>query len=82
MSTTFDPGLAMRATGTAFEILYQPRAIPNTAQAPKKTGPKPKRDQSHKAKLLRDLENTAPAFNTPIATQADSDRTQAIKGRM
>lgn len=48
--------------------------------APKKTGPKPKRDQSHKAKLLRDLENSAPAFNVPIATQADSERTASIRG--
>lgn len=34
--------IAMRATGTAFQILYEPRAIPNSKAAPKKTGPKPK----------------------------------------
>lgn len=34
--------IAMRATGTAFQILYEPRAIPNSKPAPKKTGPKPK----------------------------------------
>jgi hypothetical protein len=76
--------LAMRANGTAFAILYEPRAIPDTATPPKKTGPKPKvnPDQSYKAKVLRDLDNSAPNFNVQIASKADSLRTQAIKGRL
>jgi len=32
--------LAQRANGTPFAILYQPRAIPNSARAPGKTGPR------------------------------------------
>lgn len=68
MSTRAD-----RAKGTAFEILYQPRAIPNTATAPKKRGPKPRRCG------LTALENVAPAFNTALPTKASQDRSQAIK---
>lgn len=75
---------AMRATGTAFAILYAPRTIPDTATAPQKRGPKPKvnADQSYKAKVLRDLDNSKPAFNVAIATQKERDRTASIKGRM
>ena len=68
MSTRAD-----RAKGTAFEVIYQPRAVPNTATAPKKRGPKPKRLG------LTALENVAPAFNTPLPTQASRDRSLAIK---
>lgn len=92
MTTSYTTGLAMRAKGTAFEILYEPRALPNSARAPKKTGPKPRPSKvqqaansletpaERSARLLQ--ANRAPAFNVPIATQADSIRTAAIKGRM
>ena len=68
MSTRAD-----RAKGTAFAILYQPSAVPNTATAPKKRGPKPKRCN------LTALDNSAPAFNTPLPTKASQDRSNAIK---
>lgn len=74
--------LATRATGTAFEILYQPRAVPDSATPPGKRGPKVNPDQSYKAKVLRAFENSAPNFNTHIATQADSIRTASIKGKL
>jgi hypothetical protein len=32
--------------------------------------------------VLRDLDNSAPAFNTPIPTKASHERSQAIKGRL
>lgn len=78
MTTT----LADRAKGTAFAILYQPRAIPDSAQPPKKTGPKPNKAKAHPAWAgLQPLENMAPAFNTPITTREQCDRTARIRGR-
>lgn len=84
MSTAEREARAMRATGTAWAILYARRAVPDSATAPKKIGPKPKvnADQSYKAKVLRALAGSAPNFNTPIATKADSMRTAAIKGKL
>lgn len=79
MSSKHSKGLAARAVGTAFAILYAPRAVPNSCTA---SSPKVNPDQSNKAKVLRDLENSAPNFNVPIATQADSLRTAAIKGKL
>lgn len=72
--------LETRAKGTAFEVLYAPRAEPNTATPPKKRGPKP-RIKPHQATgpRLMPLTNSAPGFNTPLATQASLDRSQAIK---
>lgn len=78
MTTT----IAERAKGTAFEVIYQPRAIADRCQPPKKTGPK-----AHKAKTrpawagLQPLENVAPNFNTPITTREESARTSRIRGR-
>lgn len=78
MTTT----LADRAKGTAFAVLYAPRAVPDSCQPPKKTGPK-----AHQAKKqptctgLQPLENLAPAFNTPIASREQSARTSRIRGR-
>lgn len=74
--------LADRAKGTAFAILYEPRATPDSAQAPLKSGPK-----SHKPKVrpgwagLQPLQNVAPGFNTPISTREQSARTSRIRGR-
>lgn len=83
--------LAMRANGTPFAILYEPRAIPNTSTAPKKRGPKPNKSKAQKSAMAletpaerraRQLQvNSSPNFNVPIATQADSLRTAVIKGR-
>lgn len=78
MSTTEREGRAMRANGTAFAILYEPRAIPDRVKPRIRNNPK----RTYTDKVLRDLENTAPAFNTRIATQADSRRTAAIKGKL
>ena len=60
--------------GGPFDILYRPRVEWGTAVAPKKRGPKPK------AKLTP-VVNTAPSFNTQIATTADSQRTRKVRGR-
>ena len=56
--------LAMRANGTAFAILYAPRSIPDSARPRRKSRPK----LSHTAKVLRDLDNSAPAFNCLLYT--------------
>ena len=40
MSATAQTTLAQRANGTPWAIIYQPRAIPNSARAPGKTGPR------------------------------------------
>lgn len=78
MTTT----IAERAKGTAFEVIYQPRATPDSAQPPKKTGPKAHKAKSHPAWAgPQPLENVAPGFNTPIATREQSDRTSRIRGR-
>ncbi len=64
-----------RSMGGPFDVLYQERA---PERAPRiRTNPK----RTYTDKVLRDLENTAPAFNVAIGTQKDSDRNQAIKGR-
>jgi ribosomal protein L25 (general stress protein Ctc) len=73
---------ALRAQGGPFAICYTPRAQVKPCSAPKKTGPKPKRDQSHQAKMLRDLaDRKNPTFCISIATQSDSDKTARIRGR-
>jgi hypothetical protein len=81
----------MRATGTAFAILYEPRATPGSAQAPKKTEPKPRPSKvqqaansletpaERRARMLQS--NSAPQFNVPITTTEQADRTRAIQGR-
>jgi hypothetical protein len=84
--------LATRATGTAFEILYTPRSIPDSAVAPKRPGPKTKLSKAQQSAIslespaerrARQLQaNHAPNFNVPIATAADSRRTAAIKGKL
>jgi hypothetical protein len=61
--------------GGPFDILYVPRAVADSAKAPKKPGPK-----SVKAELHHPI-NSAPEFNRPIATQADSERTRKVRGR-
>lgn len=91
MKSSYATGLAMRAKGTAFEILYLPRAIPNSARAPKKTGPKTRPSRVQQAAMAletpaerraRQLQaNRAPAFNVPITTTEQADRTRAIQGR-
>ena len=70
-------GRAMRANGTAFAILYEERAIPDRVKPRVRANPK----RSYTDKVLRDLDNSAPAFNVPIGTQKDRDCTAAIKGR-
>jgi hypothetical protein len=77
MTTT----LVDHAKGTAFAILYQPRAIPDSTQPPKKSGPKPKLRTVPTGPHLIRPENTAPGFNTPITSSAQSDRTSRIRGR-
>lgn len=86
---------ALRAQGSPFAICYVPRKQAKPCTAPKKTGPKttlsstpkataakPKYDQSNHAKMLRDpMESKSSTFCTAIATQADSDKTQRIKGK-
>jgi len=87
--------LATRATGTAFEILYAPRSIPDSAVAPKRPGPKTKLSKAQqsaislespaerRARQAKELQaNHEPNFNVPIATAADSMRTAAIKGKL
>lgn len=78
MSTT----LADRAKGTAFEVIYQPRATPDSAQPAKKSGPKPSGRKAHAAwSGLKPLDNVAPNFNTPITTREQAARTSRIRGR-
>ena len=62
-----------RSMGGPFDILYVPRAVAGSASAPKKPGPK-------SAELHKPI-NSAPSFNLPIATQADSERTRKVRGR-
>jgi hypothetical protein len=66
-----------RSMGGAFDALYVERAKVAKAKTPKKRGPKG--SKSYHAKVLRDLENVAPNFNTPIASRADSERNTAIR---
>lgn len=47
---TWDCGTA-RSMNNAFSVLYEPRAIPDSARAPKKRGPKSK--QQRIAEILR-----------------------------
>ena len=42
MSATAQSTLAQRANGTPFSILYEPRAIPDSAKPPGKPGPRSK----------------------------------------
>jgi hypothetical protein len=91
MNSKDSKGLAARAVGTAFAILYAPRAVPDSAKPPKKTGPKARLSKVQQSAIALEtpaerrarqlLGNSAPNFNVPIATQADSLRTAAIKGR-
>lgn len=62
-----------------FDILSRPRAVPNSkAKAPRKRGPRKTRLQ----KVLATLDNKGnTAFNTPIMSREESDRTNAIAGR-
>lgn len=75
-----------------FAILERPRAKPNSKTPPKKSGPKPNKSLAQQAAMAletpeerraRQLQmNSAPKFNVPIATQQDSMRTAAIKGKL
>ena len=71
-----------RSKGGAFDVLYAPRAVPDSATAPKKTGPKPTVAVAPTCKpRLTAPVNTAPAFNTPIPTREACARTSRIRGR-
>jgi hypothetical protein len=59
--------LAQRANGTPWAIIYMPRAIPNSARAPGKTGP---RSNGSKA------QQSAISFETPEERKA---RQRAVK---
>lgn len=66
-----------RSMGGPFDVLYAPRS-----KAPRERKPaKKKPNLTATQKTLRALENSAPNFNVPIATQADSLRTAQIKGK-
>ncbi len=73
MSAAEREARAMRATGTAFEILYQPRAVADSQTPPQKRGPKPAAGAA---------KNSAPNFNVPIAKTQDTVRRQAIQGKL
>ncbi len=74
--------LADRAKGTAFEVIYQQRAVPDSCRPPKKTGPKPSSAKKHAAWAgLQSVENVAPGFNIPITTREQTARTSRIRGR-
>lgn len=66
---------AARSAGTAFAILYAPRANAGPPPAPNRQG------HNANSRFRGDPKNSAPNFNTPIATKTDSLRTAAIKGR-
>jgi hypothetical protein len=68
------PSGKSRSMGGAFDELYRERA-PVCEAKPKKRST----TLSRHAKVLRDLDNSAPAFNTPLPTQASRDRSHAIK---
>jgi len=65
------PGGKARSMGGAFDELYRERAPLRASKAKKRNA-----NQSHQAKVLRDLDNSAPAFNT---TQASQNRNRRIK---
>lgn len=61
-----------------FDILSKPRAIPATPSASKKRGPR----KNWREKVLATLDNKGnTAFNVPIMSREQSDRTLAIHGR-
>lgn len=61
-----------------FDILSRPRAEPKPHKPPRKRGPRKTRLQ----KVLATLDNKGnTAFNTPIMSREESDRTLAIAGR-
>lgn len=61
-----------------FAILSRPRAIPATPSAPKKRGPR----KNWREKVLATLDNKGnTAFNVPIMSREQSDRTLSIQGR-
>jgi hypothetical protein len=62
--------LAQRANGTPWAIIYQPRAIPNSARAPGKTGP---RTNGTKA------QQSAISFETPEDRKARRAAVKAAK---
>lgn len=63
-----------------FDILSQPRAVPNAAaKPPRKRGPKPSLAQRVIASLTD--RKTGSSFNTDILSKAECDRTNAIAGR-
>lgn len=64
-----------------FDILSRPRAVPDTARAPKKRGPKPSIRERVIASLRDPGERRPTAFNVDILNQAESDRTQSIRNR-
>lgn len=74
---------------TAFEQVPPRGTDSNVCTAPKKRGPKPSKVQQSAIALetpaerrARQLQvNSAPNFNVPIATTAQSDRTLSIGGR-
>ena len=101
-----ESGLAQRASGTAFAIIYEPKRYPPpprdltkeelAAQRNRDNAKmryyrkKPSQAQQSAISLETPAERMeryargkhAPNFNTPIATQADSLRTAAIKGKL
>lgn len=74
-----------------FAILYEPRAIPNSKAAPKKTGPKPNLPKTQQAAMALEtpqeralrhaLRNRSPSFNVAIPSAEANARTLAIGGR-
>lgn len=68
---------------------FMPESVANLFTIPKERkagippppGPKSQIDLSKKLTGLRKIVNSAPAFNTPIATIEDSERTRKIAGR-
>lgn len=77
------PGGRQRSLNNAFSVLYEPRREPGIYKIMQKSGPKPKTDQSARAKTIAALrDNTASPFCTPLSTHKDSDKTARIKGKL
>ena len=78
---------ADRARGTAFEIIYAPRAEPRAHKIAQKTGPMPRPQQTTPQRTAREKtiaalrDNAGHVFCVAIATPADGDKTMRIKGR-
>lgn len=62
-----------------FDILSRPRAVPDTAKAPKKRGPKPSARERVIASLRDPEEGRRVRFNVDIMSRAETDRSNAIE---